>query len=126
MATEAINDLILVFQDWIDFGTPLTTTSDEASKLYDAVLTQVSHSTYISSKKNNTSKSEETRYYRVRVIGVNSHFQHLIHYSVTQTYWGQDRYSDIELLIDTTTVLLICIRKHEHLRLAYLDVNPWQ
>jgi hypothetical protein len=28
---------MLVFQDWIDFGTPLTTTSDEASKLYDSV-----------------------------------------------------------------------------------------
>lgn len=27
-------------KDWIDFGTPLTTTSDEACKLYDAVLTQ--------------------------------------------------------------------------------------
>jgi hypothetical protein len=37
---------------------------------------------------------------------------------VTQTYWGQDRDSDIELLIDTTTILLICIRKHEHLRLV--------
>jgi hypothetical protein len=45
IATKAINDLMLVFQDWTDFGTPLTTTSDEASKLYDAVLTQVNHST---------------------------------------------------------------------------------
>ena len=43
-------------------------------------------------------------------------------YSVTQTYWEQDRDSDIELLIDTTTVLLICIRKHGQLRI----VSGWQ
>ena len=53
IATKAINDLMLVFQDWIDYGTPLTTTSDEASKLYDAVLTQVSRSTSQQKKKNN-------------------------------------------------------------------------